>query len=109
MVRYADDFVILCRTADEARQALDLVRAWVVENGLTLHLAKTRIVDSQQASFAFLGYEFQGHEHWPRNKSVQKLKDTLRAKTRRTSGRSLATIMADVIRNPARNLRTSPS
>jgi len=98
MVRYADDFVILCRSAQEAAQALELVQAWVADNGLTLHPRKTRIVDSQQASFAFLGYEFQGQEHWPRKKSVQKLKDTLRAKTRRTSGHSLAAIIADVNR-----------
>lgn len=96
MVRYADDFVILCRSADEAGRALELVHRWVTDNGLTLHPTKTRIVDSQQASFAFLGYEFQGQEHWPRKKSVQKLKDALRAKTRRTSGRSLEAIIADV-------------
>jgi RNA-directed DNA polymerase len=98
MVRYADDFVILCRTAEEAEQALDLVRTWVAENGLTLHPSKTRVVDSRTDSFSFLGYEFQGLKHWPRKKSVQKLKETLRAKTRRTDGRSLATIVADVNR-----------
>lgn len=98
MVRYADDFVILCRTADKARQALELVQAWVAENGLTLHPTKTRIVDAQQEGFAFLGYEFHGRQHWPRKKSLQKLKDTLRAKTRRTNGRSLKRVIADVNR-----------
>lgn len=98
MIRYADDFVILCRSAEEAARALELVQGWVAENGLTLHPTKTRIVDSRQDSFAFLGYEFQGREHWPRKKSRQKLKDTLRAKTRRNNGRSLATIIADVNR-----------
>jgi len=98
MVRYADDFVILCRSAEQAIQALELVQEWATEKGLSLHPTKTRIVDSQQESFAFLGYEFQGHQHWPRKKSLQKLKDTLRVKTRRTNGRSLARIMADVNR-----------
>jgi len=98
MVRYADDFVILCRTAQEAARALELVQAWVVENGLTLHPTKTKIVDAQQESFAFLGYEFQGGQHWPRKKSTQKLKDALRAKTRRTDGRSFESIVADVNR-----------
>jgi RNA-directed DNA polymerase len=98
MVRYADDFVILCRTAEEAGRALDLVRTWVAENGLTLHPTKTQVVDSRTSSFAFLGYEFHGRQHWPRKKSLQKLKDTLRAKTRRTSGRSLQRIVADVNR-----------
>ena len=36
MVRYADDFVILCRTREEADAALAEVRAWVSENGLAL-------------------------------------------------------------------------
>jgi RNA-directed DNA polymerase len=98
MVRYADDFVILCRTAEEAQRALEHVQAWVVENGLTLHPAKTRIVDARTDTFDFLGYSFRGTKHWPRKKSLQKLKDTLRAKTQRTSGDSLTRIVADVNR-----------
>jgi RNA-directed DNA polymerase len=98
MVRYADDFVILCRTADEAQRALELVQTWVVENGLTLHPTKTRIVDSRTDGFDFLGYHFRGTRHWVREKSRKKLKDTLRAKTKRTSGRSLLFIIADVNR-----------
>jgi RNA-directed DNA polymerase len=89
MVRYADDFVILCRTAEEAVHARDLVQQWTAENGLTLHPTKTRIVDSRTTSFAFLGYEFRGTKHWPRKKSLQKLKDALRPLTRRTNGHSL--------------------
>ncbi len=69
MVRYADDFVILCRTADDAARALEIVRQWVAENGLTLHPTKTRIVDSRTASFDFLGYSFRGTKHWPRKKA----------------------------------------
>ncbi|MCA1606044.1 MAG: group II intron reverse transcriptase/maturase [Acidobacteria bacterium] len=98
MVRYADDFVILCRTAQEAARALELVRQWVADNGLTLHPAKTRIVDSRTASFDFLGYTFRGLKHWPRDKSRAKLKDALRAKTRRTSGESLPCVVAKVNR-----------
>src|SRR5467141_5118261 len=48
MVRYADDFVILCRTEDEALAALRQVAAWVTAAGLTLHPDKTRVGDSQQ-------------------------------------------------------------
>ncbi len=102
MVRYADDFVILCRTADEAQRALALVRTWVAENGLTLHPGKTRVVDARSEGFDFLGYHFRGTRrgirHWAREKSVRKLKDTLRPKTRRNSGRSLPCIVADVNR-----------
>ena len=47
MVRYADDFVILCRTPEEAATALAEVRQWVEGNGLTLHPEKTHIVDAR--------------------------------------------------------------
>ena len=47
MVRYADDFVILCCTEAEATAALRQVSAWVAANGLTLHPDKTRIGDSR--------------------------------------------------------------
>jgi RNA-directed DNA polymerase len=100
MVRYADDFVILCRTADEAQRALQFVQTWIAENELTLHPTKTRVVDAHRDGFDFLGYHFHGTRngirHWAREKSVRKLKETLRAKTKRTSGRSLQFIIADV-------------
>jgi len=102
MVRYADDFVILCRTSEEAQRALRLVGAWVAENGLALHPTKTRIVEATTEGFDFLGYHFRGTRrgirHWARPKSIRKLKDTLRPKTKRTSGRSLQSIIADVNR-----------
>ncbi len=93
MVRYADDFVILCRTADEAARALELVRGWVSENGLTLHPTKTKIVDARTVGFAFLGYHFEGHQRVPHEKSLTRLKETIRAKTKRTNGTSLKTII----------------
>ena len=98
MVRYADDFVILCRTAEEAHSALTLVRMWVAENGLTLHPTKTSVVDARTEGFDFLGYHFRGTKHWVRKKSIGKLKTTVRAKTKRTSGRSLQFIVADLNR-----------
>jgi len=102
MIRYADDFVILCRTADEAQRALALVQTWVAENGLLLHPTKTRVVDVTTEGFDFLGYHFHGSDrgtrHWTRPKSVRKLKDTLRPKTKRTSGHSLPCIIAEVNR-----------
>ena len=98
MVRYADDFVILCKSREDAARALALVQQWVADNGLTLHPTKTRIVDALTESFAFLGYEFRGEKHWPRDKSLQKLKDSLRAKTKRTSGESLQCTVGKVNR-----------
>ena len=98
MVRYADDFVILCRTAEDAARALELVRQWTADNGLTLHPTKTKVIDERQTSFDFLGYTFHDRQHWPRKKSIAKLKDTIRAKTKRTAGHSMRYIVADVNR-----------
>jgi RNA-directed DNA polymerase len=100
MVRYADDFVILCKSPEEAEKALEEVRQWTAEAGLTLHPEKTRIVDARRKKegFDFLGYHFEQGLRWPRKKSLKKLKDTIRAKTKRNNGRSLQAIIADVNR-----------
>jgi RNA-directed DNA polymerase len=99
MVRYADDFIVLCSSQEQAEEALERVRRWVEENGLTLHPIKTRLVDASQAGgFDFLGYHFERGMKWPRKKSMSKLKDTIREKTRRTDGRSLRVICEDLNR-----------
>jgi RNA-directed DNA polymerase len=89
LVRYADDFVILCRRREDADRALALVHTWVAENGLTLHPTKTKIVDAGTEGFEFLGYHFRGALRLPRKKSLQKLTDAVRARTPRTHGHSL--------------------
>jgi RNA-directed DNA polymerase len=90
MVRYADDFVLLCRSEDEAKAALARVQTWVQENGLTLHPEKTRIVDATQpGGFDFLGYHFERGYRWPRRKAMDRLKDKVRTLTARTSGVSM--------------------
>ena len=98
MVRYADDFVILCRTREEAEAALAAVRAWVSENGLALHPAKTHVGDCRQPGqgFEFLGYRFEAGQRHVRQKSLNKFKDSIRKKTRRTRGDSLARAVADL-------------
>jgi len=96
MVRYADDFVILCRSPEEAARALALVQQWTADAGLKLHPEKTKIVDAQETSFDFLGYRFERGQRYPRPKSLQKLKDAIRAKTKRTSGESLTKIINDL-------------
>jgi RNA-directed DNA polymerase len=94
MVRYADDFVILCRTREEAENALTLVTAWVTAAGLTLHPVKTRIVHEAEDGFDFLGYTFKRGQHWPRQKSKAKFKDSIRANTKRNNGKSLRETIA---------------
>jgi RNA-directed DNA polymerase len=98
MIRYADDFVILCRTQQEAEAALARVTELVQERGLSLHAGKTSLVNTRQSgeSFEFLGYHFEKGTRWPRKKSLNKFKDTIRRKTRRSNGRSIAAIIEDV-------------
>jgi RNA-directed DNA polymerase len=98
MVRYADDFVILCRSEFEAEAALETIKAWVAENGLTLHPTKTQIVDYRSKSFAFLGYSFRGKLRFPRAKSHRKLMDRIVKLTPRKSGESLECILQKINR-----------
>jgi RNA-directed DNA polymerase len=107
MVRYADDFVILCRSREEAETALQHVQTWTMQAGLTLHPTKTRIADlNEPGGFDFLGYHFQRDRRnpqrilrWPRDKSLRKLKDALRMRTPRRCGVSLLTIIAQLNRS----------
>jgi RNA-directed DNA polymerase len=91
IVRYADDFVILCRSQQEAMGALEVVQKWVAENGLTLHPDKTHVCDSSQPEqgFDFLGYHFSNGRRWVRKKSMTALRDKIRLKTPRSNGHSL--------------------
>jgi RNA-directed DNA polymerase len=98
MVRYADDFVVLCRSQSEAEEALRLIIAWVEEAGLTLHPTKTKIVDSRVRSFAFLGYSFRGDNIYPRRESLAKMKARLKALTPRTRSGSLELIATELNR-----------
>jgi RNA-directed DNA polymerase len=96
MVRYADDFVILCRNPEEATRALAAVQEWTATAGLTLHPTKTKIVNATEDPFEFLGYRFEGGRRFPRAKSLKKLKDTIRARTKRTSGHCLQAIIGSI-------------
>lgn len=96
MIRYADDFVILCRSREEAEAALEKIREWMAAAALQLHPEKTRLVDlnDPKAGFDFLGYHFRrGGKRWPRRKSVQKLRERLRGMTKRNSGESMQAII----------------
>jgi RNA-directed DNA polymerase len=99
MIRYADDFVILCRTQAEAQEALAEVQEWMTAAGLTLHPEKTRIVDaSLKGGFDFLGWHFERGRRWPREKSQQRFKEAIRQQTGRSDGRSLKEIIQSVNR-----------
>jgi Retron-type reverse transcriptase len=97
MVRYADDFVILCQNQQQAQEVLEQLRHWTQAAGLTLHPTKTRIVDaSQKGGFDFLGYHFERGYRWPRKKSLDKLKETIRDKTQNGRPGSLRDIIREI-------------
>ncbi|OGV73628.1 MAG: hypothetical protein A3K19_23290 [Lentisphaerae bacterium RIFOXYB12_FULL_65_16] len=83
-VRYADDFVVLCRDRAEAEQALALVKTVIQdEMQLQLHPEKTRIVTFAQG-FDFLGFHFSAHGVRMRDKAVEKFKTKVRMLTERS-------------------------
>jgi RNA-directed DNA polymerase len=95
MVRYADDFVVMCATEPQARAALAAIEAWTAAVGLQLHPDKTKVGNCLRPGegFEFLGYRFEAGRRHVRKKSLLALRERVRAKTRRTSGASLAQIV----------------
>lgn len=99
MVRYADDFVLLCRTRADAEAALMLVAEWVASAGLTLHPEKTQLVDLEAGGgFTFLGYTFRKTGQWPSKKAEKQFRETLGPLLPRKSGESLERVIAKVNR-----------
>ena len=94
MIRYADDFVVLSHSQEEAEQALERIRVWMAKRKLELHPTKTRIVHHQdKEGFEFLGYWFKAGQRYPRKKSVEKIRDKIRGQTSRLTGRSITKII----------------
>jgi len=103
MTRYADDMVILCKSAAEAESALSCVREWMDRARLSLHPEKTRLVDMNEtgAHFDFLGYRFKRSARGRimplvRPKSEQKLRESIRVKTRRCNKDSMPKIIESI-------------
>jgi RNA-directed DNA polymerase len=112
VVRYADDFVMLCRSRAEAERALEHAGAWMAANGLELHPSKTRLVDMAEhgGEFSFLGYRFRRHTNRQgrtrllrlvSRKSAGKLRETLRRHTCRCNAHG----MPEIIRRVNETLR----
>lgn len=111
IVRYADDWIAICKTVEEARNALAEAAEWMERNQLKLHPTKTRIVDMniEGEYFEFLGYKFKRHtskkpgksniKRFPRDKSLKKFRDKIRINTRRCNANSLKTIIDKI--NPS--------
>jgi RNA-directed DNA polymerase len=98
MVRYADDFVIMCKEAHKAKEALAIVKEWVESNGLTLHPDKIHTGDCMVVGegFDFLGYRFEAGKKDVRKKSLLKLRERLRGLTKRNNPRSLEVIVKSI-------------
>jgi group II intron reverse transcriptase/maturase len=89
LVRYADDFVIQCGTAEHAQKALSWVQGQMESLGLRLHPEKTRGVEEREG-FDFLGFhhrrvflrrarrESQGVIRWPSKKAQQRFRERVR-------------------------------
>lgn len=108
LTRYADDWLIVCRTREEAERALASARAVLEgELGLRVHPEKTRIVHVSQG-FEFLGYKIGqgrglrfkqggiGLYAIPRQRSVERFKDKVRALTRRRIAVPLGELIHDL-------------
>ena len=108
LVRYADDFVILCRTQAQTEQALAKVREIMGLLRLQLHPTKTRLVELGlgQDGFTFLGCylrivrsRFKGRRYlfrWPSPKAMQAIRTRIRDLTRRRRWAGLSDIRAAI-------------
>lgn len=66
-VRYADDFIAICKTEKNALKALKLIEDTVKSLDLNLHPEKTRIVNMEKEGFDFLGFHFHKRENLKKN------------------------------------------
>jgi RNA-directed DNA polymerase len=115
LVRYADDGVVLCRSAAQAEHALDVVGEILNGLGLRLHLDKTKVVDLREGreGLDFLGCHFRVRmsgrlwEHkrivryylhrWPSQRAMKRLRDKVRARTgRNRTGADIRDVIADL-------------
>ena len=93
LFRYADDFVVVCRTKQQAQQALQAIQQVVQKLKLQLHPTKTRLVDMGQEGFDFLGFHFHKMKAkktnkllpymWPGQKAMQAIRRELHELTSR--------------------------
>jgi len=94
-VRYADDFVVLCRSRQEAEEALAYVKEVLGELKLSLHETKTRLSDFEEG-FEFLGFHFRHYRLGIRAKSIERFKERVRTLTQRQQGRNVEAVLEDL-------------
>lgn len=111
LIRYAHDFVAMCRTESGAREALRRIGLVMDRLGVTLHPAKTRLVDLRRGkeSFVFLGCTLRKKrsiprnprwhflQRWPSPQATKKLRDRVRELTsKRQSGQDVKQVIAEL-------------
>jgi len=111
LVRYADDFVVMCRAESAARESLRRIGLVMNRLGLTLHPAKTRMVDLRRGKegFVFLGCTIRKRrsiqrnprwhfmQRWPSPKATKKLRERIGELTsKRQSGKDVKQIIAEL-------------
>jgi RNA-directed DNA polymerase len=115
LVRYADDGVVLCRSAAQAGAALDAVGEILASLGLRLHPDKTKVVDLRQGreGLDFLGCHFHARmsgrlweqkrvvryylHRWPSQQAMKRLRDKVRDRTgRNRAGDDIRVVIADL-------------
>lgn len=82
-VRYADDFIILCKTKAQTKEALNSVTSLLEDMGLEISQEKTRLCHFSEG-FNFLGFHISSRGITMREKSVEKFKETIRKNTIRS-------------------------
>lgn len=111
LIRYADDFVAMCRSESAAKEALRRIGLVMDRLGLTLHPAKTRLVDLRggREGFVFLGCTIRKKrsiqrapdkhfvQRWPSPKATKKLRDRVcEITSKRNSGKDVKQIIAEL-------------
>lgn len=101
ITRYADDFVICCKSQKGAERVLKSVTRFLEQRlGLTVHPEKTRVVNNMKDPFVFLGHEFkQGYWVKPSDKSIKKFKSRIKEITKRNQTVNIEQLVKDVL-NP---------
>lgn len=114
LVRYADDFVVMCKTESQARAARRLIEQVLGGLGLELHPDKTRLVNvgRKMESFEFLGCTFRKKrsilrnprrtfmQRWPAPRAMERIRTRVRTLTdRRSAGKDVREVIAHL--NPA--------
>lgn len=97
LIRYADDFIIMCKDKTRAGEAHKISQR-VIETdlGLKLHPTKTKISQVTQESFEFLGIRYNGKRLWPSDNRIKKFKIRIREATEFRANENLRHILGSM-------------